>query len=182
MNGWFRGITGTVEHLLFRPKQHILVRVESIDATELKTNLGGVLARAAVDKLAIRRHGRVVAYLVPAHEFEAPRNKRRPKLAPIRKSLSRSEEERLLELAASGDTRPSRWRRAGDPQLLAGVAALMGSLDLGPRERLFALAEHLWPGMSTLEVANEWLLHAPVKADRFVPMLRARLAQREKQA
>jgi hypothetical protein len=98
------------------------------------------------------------------------------------KSLSRSEEERLLELAASGDTRPSRWRRAGDPQLLAGVAVLMGSLDLGPRERLFALAEHLWPGMSTIELANEWLRRTPVKADRFVPMLRARLAQQEKRA
>jgi prevent-host-death family protein len=151
--------------------------LDEIDATELKTNLGDVLARAAVDTLAIRRHGRVVAYLVPARQFEAPRKERKTKLASMPKSLSRSEEERLLELAASGDTRPSRWRRAGDPQLLAGVAVLMGSLDLGPRERLFALAEHLWPGMSALEVANEWLRRTPVKADRFVPMLRARLAQ-----
>lgn len=152
--------------------------MEIIDATELKTNLGGVLARAAVDKLAIRRHGRVVAYLVPAREVEAPR-KRRAR-APMPKSLSRAEEERLLELAASGDTRPSRWRRAGPPQLLAGVAALLGSLDLGNRERLLALAERLWPGMSTLEVANEWLRHSPVKADRFIPMLRERLARQTK--
>jgi prevent-host-death family protein len=156
--------------------------VDSIDATDLKTNLGDVLARAAVEALAIRRHGRVVAYLVPAREFEPPRKRRKAKLPSMPKSLSRSEEERLLELAGSGDTRPSRWRRAGDPQLLAGVAVLMGSLDLGPRERLFALAEHLWPGMSTLEVANEWLRRTPVKADRFVPMLRARLAQQGKQA
>jgi prevent-host-death family protein len=156
--------------------------MDSIDATELKTNLGDVLARAAVDTLAIRKHGRVVAYLVPVREFERPRKKPKARLASMPKSLSRSEEERLLELAASGDTRPSRWRRAGDPQLLAGVAILMGSLDLGPRERLFALAEHLWPGMSTLEVANEWLRRTPVKADRFVPMLRARLAQQEKRA
>ena len=153
--------------------------METIDATELKTNLGGVLARAAVDKLAIRKHGRVVAYLVPAREFEAPRKKRKAEVAPMPKSLSRAEEERLLQLAASGDTRPSRWRRAGHPRLLAGVAVLLGSLDLGDRERLLALAEQLWPGMSTLEVANEWLRRSPVKADRFVPMLRARLAQRE---
>lgn len=156
--------------------------MDEVDATELKTNLGDVLARAAVGALAIRKHGRVVAYLVPAREFEAPRKRRKIRLASMPKSLSRSEEERLLELAASGDTRPSRWRRAGDPQLLAGVAVLMGSLDLGPRERLFALAEHLWPGMSTLEVANEWLRRTPVKADRFVPMLRARLAQQQEQA
>lgn len=156
--------------------------MNTIAATELKTNLGGVLARAAVDKLAILKHGRVVAYLVPARDFEAPLKKRKRKLASMPKSLTRSEEERLLELAASGDTRPSRWRRAGDPQLLAGVAVLMGSLDLGPRERLLALAEQLWPGMSTLRVANEWLRRSPVKADRFVPMLRARLAQYEKRA
>jgi prevent-host-death family protein len=153
--------------------------MQTIDATELKTNLGGVLARAAVDKLAIRKHGRVVAYLVPARDFEAQRKKRKDGLAPMPRSLSRAEEERLLQLAASGDTRPSRWRRAGNPQFLAGVAALMGSLDLGDRERLLALAEHLSPGMSTLEVANEWLRHSPVKADRFVPMLRALLAQRQ---
>jgi prevent-host-death family protein len=159
-------------------KQHTMIRVQTIDATELRTNLGDVLARAAVDKLAIRRHGRVVAYLVPAREFEAPRKRRAH--APMPKSLSRAEEERLLELAASGDTRPSRWRRAGPAQLLAGLAALLGSLDMGNRERLLALAEQLWPGMSTLEVANEWLRHSPVKADRFIPMLRARLAQQRK--
>jgi antitoxin (DNA-binding transcriptional repressor) of toxin-antitoxin stability system len=152
--------------------------METIAATALKTNLGGVLARAAVETLAIRRHGRVVAYLVPARDFGAPPRKRKRDLASMPKSLTRPAEERLLELAASGDTRPSRWRRAGDPQLLAGVAVLLASLDLGPRERLLALAEQLWPGMSTLEVANEWLRHSPVKADRFVPMLRARLEAR----
>lgn len=152
-------------------------RMETIDATQLKTHLGDVLARAAVERLAIRRHGRVVAYLVPAREVEAPRLPRKRAMAPMPASLSRGEEERLLELAASGDTRPSRWRRAGHPQLLAGLAALLGSLDLGDRERLFALAEQLWPGMSTLEVANDWLRRSPIKADRFVPMLRARLAR-----
>jgi antitoxin (DNA-binding transcriptional repressor) of toxin-antitoxin stability system len=156
--------------------------MDAVDATELKTNLGAVLARAAVERLAVRKHGRVIAYLVPAREHDAPRNKRAPKLGRMPKSLSRAEEERLVKLAASGDTRPSRWRRAGDPQLLAGLAALLGSLDLGHRERLFALAEQLWPGMSTLAVANEWLRRSPVKADRFVPMLRAQLAQREKRA
>ena len=153
--------------------------METIDATELKTNLGGILARAAVDRLAIRRHGRVVAYLIPAREIEARPGKRKADVAPMPKSLARFEEERLLQLAASGDTRPSRWRRAGDPHLLAGLAALLASLDLGDRERLLALAEQLWPGMSTLEVANDWLRRSPIKADRFVPMLRARLAQQE---
>lgn len=152
--------------------------MRTIDASELKAGLGTVLARAAVEKIAIRRHGRVVAYLVPARQVEARRGRTHPRAEPMPRSLSRSEEERLLQLAASGDTRPSRWRRAGNPRLLAGLAALLASLDLGDRERLFALAEHLWPGMSTLEVANEWLRHSPIKADRFVPMLKARLGQR----
>jgi prevent-host-death family protein len=158
------------------------VPVKSVDATELKSNLGGLLARAAVETLGIRKHGRVVAYLVPARDFEAPARGAKRRLAPMPKSLTRAQEERLLELAASGDTRPSRWRRAGDPQVLAGVAVLMGSLDLGHRDRLIALAEQLWPGMSTLEVANEWLRRSPVKADRFVPMLRERLARQERGA
>jgi antitoxin (DNA-binding transcriptional repressor) of toxin-antitoxin stability system len=152
--------------------------METIDASDLKTSLGAVLARAAVQKIAIRRHGRVVAYLIPARQVETPRRGAHSRADPMPRSLSRAAEERLLDLAASGDTRPSRWRRAGNPRLLAGLAALLGSLDLGDRERLFALAEHLWPGMSTLEVANEWLRHSPIKADRFVPMLKARLGQR----
>jgi antitoxin (DNA-binding transcriptional repressor) of toxin-antitoxin stability system len=153
-----------------------MATMQTVDATELKTNLGDVLSRAAVERLAIRRHGRVIAYLVPAHEIELPTRKRAPKPAPMPKSLSRAEEERLLQLVASGDLRPSRWRRAGDQQLLAGLAVLLGSVDMGDRERLMALAEQLSPGMTTLERANAWLEQSPVKPDRFLPMLRARLA------
>lgn len=152
--------------------------METIDASLLKTSLGAVLARAAIQKMAIRKHGRVIAYLVPARQLEPRRARRAARPEPMPRSLSRGEEERLLVLAASGDTRPSRWRRAGHPRLLAGLAALLGSLDLGDRDRLFALAENLWPGMSTLEVANEWLRHSPIQADRFVPMLKARLDHR----
>ena len=37
----------------------------SVNATELKNRLGPVLARAALERVAVTRHGRVVAYLVP---------------------------------------------------------------------------------------------------------------------
>ena len=150
--------------------------MRAVDATELKTNLGQVLSRAAVERLAVRRHGRVIAYLVPAHEIEAPAAKPAAKAAPLPGSLSRAEEERLLRLVASGDLRPSRWRRAGDPRLLAGLAVLLASVDLGERERLLALAERLSPGMTTLERANAWLERSPLRPDRFLPLLRARLA------
>ena len=152
--------------------------MRTVDASELKTRLGQVLARAAVERLALRRHGRVIAYLVPAHELEASAGKRTAKAAPLPGSLSRAEEERLLELVASGDLRPSRWRRAGDPRLLAGLAVLLASVELGNRERLMALAERLSPGATTLERANAWLERSPVKPDRFLPLLRARLASR----
>ena len=59
---------------------------------------------------------------------------------------------------------------------------MLASLDLGDRHRLMALAEQLWPGMTQLEMANDWLRRTPIKADRFVPMLRARLAQQKKRA
>ncbi len=154
--------------------------METVDATELKTNLGGVLARATVEKLAIRKHGRVVAYLVPARELDAAT--RNPKLEPMPRSLSRQEEERLLDLVVSGDFRLSRWRRAGHPQLLAGVAMMLATLDLGDRDRLLALAEKLHPGMSTLKTASRWLARSPVKPDRFVPVLRARLSHRQARA
>ena len=152
--------------------------MRTVDATELKTNLGEVLARAASERLAVRRHGRVIAYLVPAHELEASAGKRAAKAASLPGSLSRAEEERLLRLVASGDLRPSRWRRAGDPRLLAGLAVLLASVDLGERERLLALAEQLSPGMTTLERANAWLKQSPVRPDRFLPLVRARLATR----
>lgn len=152
--------------------------MRTVDATQLKTRLGEVLARAAVERLAVRRHGRVIAYLVPAHELEASAARRAAKAAPLPGSLSRAGEERLLQLVASGDLRPSRWRRAGDPRLLAGLAILLGSVDLGNRERLMALAEQLSPGMTTLERANAWLERSPLRPDRFLPLLRARLASR----
>ncbi len=156
--------------------------METVDATELKNNLGGVLARAVVGKLAIRKHGRVIAYLVPAREFDAKPGMRRPRLAPMPTSLSRKEEGRLLDLVASGDFRLSRWKRAGHPQLLAGMAMMLAALDLADRERMLALAEQLHPGMSRLEVASRWLEASPLKPDRFVPMLRARLSRPEGRA
>ena len=95
------------------------------------------------------------------------------------KPYGRAEEDRLLKLCASCDFRPSRWRRAGDPWLLAGVAALLASVDLFDRNRLFALAEQLNPGMSTVEGLGKWLSESPVKPDRFLPMLRRRLKRRQ---
>src|ERR1700682_6128070 len=117
--------------------------MERVNATELKNRLGPVLARAALSPIAVVRHGRVVAYLVPA---EAPRPARTGAAFSTR-PLSRAEEERLVALCASGDLRPSRWLRAGDPELLAGIAAMLASERGSDRARLLSLAERLHPGM-----------------------------------
>ena len=151
--------------------------METVNATHLKNRLGEVLARAASGPVAIERHGRVVAYLVPP-----PAGNPAPRRSGKRASLGRQEEERLLDLCAGGDFRLSRWRRAGDAQLLAGVAAMLAALGIFNRDRLFALAERLCPGMSSKAGLERWLASGPVRPARFVPMLRARLKSRKNYA
>jgi prevent-host-death family protein len=149
--------------------------MEVVKATELKNRLGAVLERAALGQIAIERHGRVVAYLVPAST--------RPKRASPNRSArpesgwSRRHEERLLELCARGDFRPSRWLRAGDPRQLAGVAVMLASQDNFDRPRMLALAERLHPGMTTPAGFSRWLSSAPIHAARFLPMLHARMQE-----
>ena len=141
----------------------------TVTATELKNRLGPILARAELEPVAVVRHGRVVAYLTPPHPGKAKRPARRGE--PAR--LSRAQEERLARLAASGDLRPSRWRRAGDPELLAGIAVMLASEYRAPRMRLLALAERLHPGMTDVAHFGRWLAKSPLKPSRFLPMVTA---------
>jgi prevent-host-death family protein len=150
--------------------------MESVTATQLKNRLGPVLERAALEPVAVVRHGRVVAYLVPA--LPAPAT---PGARPARrKALSRAEEERLVDLCASGDLRPSRWLRAGDRVLLAGVATMLASQPESDRPRLLALAERLCPGMTLPAAFGKWLSSTHVRPARLLPMVRARRAERER--
>lgn len=146
--------------------------MDVVKATELKNRLGAVLERASLGQVAIERHGRVVAYLVPA-----PPGPRRVSARSARPDhgWSRSDEERLLELCAKGDFRPSRWLRAGNPRHLAGVAVMLASQDSFDRSRMLALAERLYPGISTSAGFSRWLASAPIQAARFLPMLSVRM-------
>ncbi len=148
--------------------------MKSIPATELKNRLGEALKWAALAPVAVERHGRVVAYLVPPSHQRTHARTRRPGRAAT-KRYTRADEERLLELAASGDFRPSRWARAGDASLLAGLAALLASVPGFDRARMLGLAERLQPGMSRPETLDRWLATSPVKASRFLPMLAVRM-------
>jgi antitoxin (DNA-binding transcriptional repressor) of toxin-antitoxin stability system len=148
-------------------------RMETVSATTLKNHLGVVLARAALGPVAVERHGRVVAWLVPPDgPAVAPRRSRGP---AARQGLRRHEEERLVALCASGDFRPSRWRRAGDQRTLAGLATMLASTEGFDRTRLLVLAEQLCPGMTAPEEFGRWLAQAPVQAARFLPMVRDRM-------
>jgi len=146
--------------------------METVNATELKNRLGPILARARLAPVAILRHGKVVAYLTPAPMESSPRRKGARDPAP-----SRAREEELVRLCASGDLRPSRWLRAGDRRLLAGVAVMLASQPEFDRTRLLALAETLEPGMSIPGRFGQWLSESPVRAARFLPMVRVELAR-----
>ena len=149
--------------------------MDVVKATELKNRLGTVLARAALGRVAIERHGRVVAYLVPAPA--RPRRASPNRGARPEPSWSRRDEERVLELCAKGDFRPSRWLRAGDLRQLAGVAVMLASQGDFDRPRMLALAEQLHSGMSTPAGFSRWLAGSPIQAVRFLPMLRARMQE-----
>ena len=147
--------------------------MQTIDATQLKNRLGSVLEQAMLAPVAIERHGRVVAYLVPASP-PAEHGRSSAKVSPA-VAWDRAAEERVLELCAKGDFRPSRWLRAGNPYALAGVAAMLASVEGFDRTRMLALAERLRPGMSTVEGFGRWLAETPIRAERFLPLLEARI-------
>jgi antitoxin (DNA-binding transcriptional repressor) of toxin-antitoxin stability system len=146
--------------------------MDVVNATELKNRLGAVLERATLGRVAIERHGQIVAYLVPA----SAQSKRAivDRSASAKSSWSRRQEERVVELCANEDFRPSRWLRAGNRYELAGVAAMLASHADFDRSRMLALAERLHPGMSTTTIFNRWLARTPIHAARLLPMLRQR--------
>lgn len=86
----------------------------------------------------------------------------------------REHEERLLDLAASGNVDPGVWRALGSAFFMGGLAVLLGSARGFERERYLRLAEALHPGVSTPEVFGLWLRQSPLRAARFLPMARKR--------
>ena len=144
--------------------------MDSVNASHLKNRLGQVLRKAALAPVAIVRHGRVVAHLVPP-----PATIAHGAQTGSRRRWTRREEERAVELCVRGDFRPSRWLRAGDPRTLAGVAVMLASTDGFDRATMRALAERLEPGMTRPAKFARWLASTPVRAARFLPLVEARL-------
>lgn len=86
--------------------------------------------------------------------------------------FGREQEEALVELCNSGTTDVSRWRQHGSGFFMGGLAVLLASLRGFDRRRYLELAESLHPGISQPEVFALWLQRSPLRAARFVPMLR----------
>lgn len=91
-----------------------------------------------------------------------------------RARFGREEEERLLDLCASGVTDAAVWRTYGDPFFMGGVAMMLASARGFDRRRYLELAEALHPGMSFTEVFDLWLQRTPLSPSRFLPLARHR--------
>jgi len=85
--------------------------------------------------------------------------------------LDREYEEELLDLCASGDLDPNRWRHRGPAFFMAGLAVMVASVPEFDRRSLLALAETLHAGSSQVGVFTLWLERSPVRPSRFLPML-----------
>ena len=94
---------------------------------------------------------------------------------PLR--LDREYEERLVELCASGDRDPTRWRSAGPRFFMAGLAVMLAGSGPGDRPALLVLAEQLHPGATEVAVFSRWLERSPVRPSRFLPLVDARAAR-----
>jgi hypothetical protein len=92
--------------------------------------------------------------------------------------LGRDLEEHVLALCASGDVEPAHWRALGPSFFMGGLAAMLSCTDdLDPESRYAGLAESLHPGVLGVDTFRLWLRRSPVKASRFLPMLRKRRGQ-----
>lgn len=149
--------------------------MDTVTATHLKRRLGEVLDAVSFRPVAVERHGRVVAYLVSPSAVSPRKPSPSARRPDATTRWGRRDEERLVELCAARDFRPSRWARAGDPWFLAGVAATLASLPQFDRPRMLALAERLHPGMSGKDAFERWLAEAPLDPVRFLPLLTARM-------
>lgn len=86
--------------------------------------------------------------------------------------FGRAQEEELAALCVSGSVDASAWQRHGSGFFMGGLAMLLASVRGFDRRRYIELAEALHAGISQPEVFALWLQRSPLRAARFVPMLR----------
>ncbi len=89
-------------------------------------------------------------------------------------NFGRDYEEKLLDLAASGNADPHVWRGHGPGFFMGGLAVALASSKGFERERYLRLAEALHPGVTTPDVFGMWLKTSRVRPSRFLPMAKRR--------
>jgi len=132
-------------------RKETLSRLKKQRSCDLETV--GALAKSAGYTLALVPEDRVAGKHVP-------------------EKFTRSYEEGLLDLSASGNVDPTTWLAHGPAFFMGGLAVMLGSARGFERERYLRLAETLHPGVSTPEVFNMWMDKSPVRPSRFLPMAR----------
>lgn len=95
--------------------------------------------------------------------------------ALLPEKYDRDLEERLLELAASGNRDPARWRETGPEFFMGGLAVMLASDPSFDRPAYLELADRLHPGISSPEGFGIWLRRSPLRPYRFMPMLKDRM-------
>jgi hypothetical protein len=88
--------------------------------------------------------------------------------------FGRDYEDKLLDLAVSGNVDPHVWRGYGPGFFMGGLAVALASSKGFERERYLRLADALHPGVSTPDVFGMWLKKSKVRPSRFLPMAKRR--------
>ncbi len=133
-----------------------------------KETLSRLKSQASCDLRTLAALAAAAGYVVtvtPARQAEP---------GPFPETLTRELESHLLDLAASGNTDSATWQQHGSPFFMGGLAVMLASASGFNREKYLRLAEELHPGVSTPESFDRWLQHTPVRASRFLPMVRKR--------
>jgi len=135
-----------------------------------KETLSRLRGRESCDFATLQSLARVVGASVSVIDGSTP-GSTEDGLFPAQ--LHREYEEQLLDLCASGDVEPERWRHCGPAFFMAGLAVMVASVPEFDRRSLLDLAEALHAGSSQVGVFALWLERSPVRPSRFLPMLSA---------
>ena len=133
-----------------------------------KETLSRLRGRSSCDFATLQSLSRVVGANVGLSDANAPGWTQDGQFPA---QVDREYEERLLDLCASGDMEPARWRLYGPSFFMSGLAVMIATMPEFDRRSLLDLAETLHVGSSQVGVFSLWLERSPIRPSRFLPML-----------
>lgn len=135
-----------------------------------KETLSRLRGRNSCDFATLQTLARAVGATVSVVDADAPGSTKDGRFPA---QFDRLYEEQLIDLCASGDVDPTRWRSHGPAFFMAGLAVMVASDPQFDRRSLLHLAERLHAGSSQVGVFALWLQRSPARPSRFLPMLAA---------